>query len=150
AALRDRHLSRRAFIQLMTATGMSVSAAMALADQALAQAAPRRGGHFKMGSEGSSTSDTMDPAMGLTTIHYLNNFASYNNLVELDSDKKPVPELAESWESKSVREWIFNLRKGVEFHNGKTFTADDVIYTLQRIMGPESKSAAKSYLTDVK
>lgn len=147
--LRERRISRRSFIEMAVAAGVSLSGAMTLANQALAQEKPKRGGHLKIGSEGANTTDTLDPTLALTTIHYLYMFSVYNNLVELSSDKELVPELAESWEAKNAQEWIFNIRKGVEFHNGKTLDANDVVYSIRRHIDKDSKSAAKGYLADI-
>ena len=59
------------------------------------------------------------------------------------------PELAESWEAQNnAKTWVFNLRRGVEFHNGKTLDSDDVIASFQHHMG-ETKSPAKSLLKQV-
>jgi peptide/nickel transport system substrate-binding protein len=52
-----------------------------------------------------------------------------------------------------AKTWRFKLLKGVTFHNGKSFTAEDVIASYRYHMGPNSKSAAKSLLqavTDIK
>jgi peptide/nickel transport system substrate-binding protein len=43
-----------------------------------------------------------------------------------------APGLAESWESGDGIDWVFRLRKGVEFHNGKTLTASDAVWSLRR------------------
>jgi peptide/nickel transport system substrate-binding protein len=56
----------------------------------------------------------------------------YEGLVRWDKDLKLEPALAESWEAKSDLEWRFHLRKGVTFHNGNAFTADDVIFSYER------------------
>lgn len=55
----------------------------------------------------------------------------YDALVAQKADLSVVPALAESWEQKDDTTWIFHLRKGVKFHNGDPFTADDVIYSFQ-------------------
>ena len=55
-------------------------------------------------------------------------------LVTKDSDNKPAPCLAQSWEMKNGgREWIFHLRRDVYFHNGTKFTADSVIQNFDRM-----------------
>src|SRR4051795_12885702 len=51
----------------------------------------------------------------------------YEGLVTRDKNLKIVPALAESWETVSPTKWRFHLRKGVKFHNGDPFTADDVL-----------------------
>jgi len=60
-----------------------------------------------------------------------------------------VPALAESWEiSDDGIEYTFFLREGVLFHNGDPFTADDVIWSLERIMDPDNQSRRLSDMTD--
>src|SRR3569832_2123592 len=57
----------------------------------------------------------------------------YEGLTARDKDLKIVPALAESWETPEPARWRFHLRKGVKFHNGDPFTADDVIFSADRI-----------------
>jgi peptide/nickel transport system substrate-binding protein len=69
---------------------------------------------------------------------------------EIDHEFKPIPELAESWEaSPDAKIWTFRLRKGVEFHNGKSLTAEDVLYSVNLHRGEKSKSAVKSLLAQI-
>jgi peptide/nickel transport system substrate-binding protein len=73
-----------------------------------------------------------------------------NNLVELDHNTNVVPELAKSWDiSPDAKKWVFHLREGVEFHNGKTMDADDVVYSLNLHRGENSKSSSKVLLDQV-
>ena len=66
-------------------------------------------------------------------------------MAEIGASGELIPELAESIEaSADASTWTFTLRKGVEFHNGKSLTADDVIASFQQHMGEDTKSAAKS------
>lgn len=74
-----------------------------------------------------------------------------NTLVGVHEDGNAVPELAESWESTpDAKKWIFKLRKGVEFHNGKTLDADDVVFSTKRHWMEGSKASGKAYLSAVK
>lgn len=57
----------------------------------------------------------------------------YERLVNQDEDLNPQPGLAVSWERVSPKVWAFNLRDGVKFHNGSAFTAQDVIYSIERV-----------------
>lgn len=56
----------------------------------------------------------------------------YEALTGFDQDLKLIPMLAESWDKPEPTKWIFHLRKGVRFHDGSPFTADDVIFSWQR------------------
>src|ERR1700736_4094603 len=66
-----------------------------------------------------------------TTITHHAHF--YEGLVTRDKDLKIAPALAESFRSPEPTRWRFHLRKGVKFHNGDPFTADDVIFSADRV-----------------
>ena len=76
---------------------------------------------------------TLDPqkAIDTPTVRVYNQI--YDGLVKKDNDMNIVPGLAESWNKVDERRTIFNLRKGVKFHNGETLTAKDVKFTLDRM-----------------
>jgi peptide/nickel transport system substrate-binding protein len=64
----------------------------------------------------------------------------YEALALTDNNLQSVPGLAERWEiSDDLLTWTFYLRKGVKFHNGNEFTADDVIFSFDRAQEPFSK-----------
>lgn len=65
------------------------------------------------------------------TINFLNHI--YEGLVRYNRDLEIEPALAESWEIVSPTTWRFKLREGVQFHNGNSFTAEDVLTSLQRV-----------------
>lgn len=139
-------IDRRSFM-----IGAAASAGVALGGtKAIAQSAPRRGGRFRMGIAPGYTTNTLDPALLFGT-HIINvSFQLRNGLVEISPDGKLSPELAESWEGdKTGAKWVFKLRKGVQFHNGKDFTAEDVIASINHHRGPESRSAAKAYVNQI-
>ena len=70
------------------------------------------------------------------TLAYLGNM--YEPLVARDKDLSLMPALAESWEVVEPTVWRFHLREGVTFHNGEPFTADDVVFSIERVRGPNS------------
>ena len=124
----DKHITRRDFMQYAAALGITATAATSLwSDKALA--APKRGGHLRVGSEGGSNTDSLDPrrAIGTNQIS-LAIISIFDTLTYLDADANPVPGLCETWEaSPDAKTWRFKIRKGVEFHNGKTLDPHDVI-----------------------
>ena len=77
---------------------------------------------------------------------FLNNV--YESLVTRGKDLKIVPSLASAWRLKSPTVWQFDLRKGVVFHDGAAFTADDVIFSLNRARGDGSD--VRSQLASIK
>ncbi len=62
----------------------------------------------------------------------------YESLVERGKKLEILPALATSWKQTSPTTWIFNLRKGVKFHDGSDFTADDVVFSIKRLQGKTS------------
>lgn len=73
-------------------------------------------------------------------------------LTKRDKDLKIIPGLAERWEIVEPTRWRFHLRKNVKFHNGEAFTADDVVFSLDRMRSPGSqiKSRAPADMKAVK
>ena len=144
-------VSRRQFVQLALAAGFTAAAAETLFVKA-ARAEPKKGGSAKFGLAHGATTDSLDPA-GYPDTGTQIPFAGAmsNNLTEVDADGNVHPDVAESFEAgDDAATWIFTIRKGITFHNGKSVTPDDVIASFQHHMGPDSKSAAKSLLADVK
>jgi peptide/nickel transport system substrate-binding protein len=78
---------------------------------------------------------TLDPAMhrSRTVEAVVRNLC--DGLVARDAEMRYVPQLAESWEVQGDTRWVFRLRQGVTFHDGSPFTADDVTFTIDRIIG---------------
>ena len=68
----------------------------------------------------------------------------------MTADGDVIGELAESWEvSSDAAQWIFKLRKGVEFHNGKSFEAEDVIHSINVHRGEDTKSTGAGLVTAI-
>ena len=117
---------------------------------AMAQGAPKKGGTLRMGMEGGSPSDSLDPLTYADSIPITLSMMLFNGLVEIADNGDATGELLESWEAKpGAAEWIFNVRKGITFTSGKTLDADDIIYSLNLHRG-ETKSPAKALLADIK
>jgi peptide/nickel transport system substrate-binding protein len=81
---------------------------------------------------------SLDPYTLKETTTIAHHAHVYEGLVTRDKDLKIVPALAESWEVVDPTRWRFHLRKGVKFHNGDPFTADDVLFSAQRVRSPGS------------
>jgi len=124
--------------RLAIAVACAGAAALALAMAVV----PASAKTFKYAFQGDAQS--LDPH-GLNetfTLGMLGNV--YEGLVAYDNNLHKVPALATSWKTISPTLWKFNLRKGVKFHNGDDFNADDVIFTWKRMLskGSDQKSRA--------
>ena len=147
--LRRGKISRREFLSTSLALGIALSAATSLAGKALA-AEPKQGGRVRLGLGLGSTTDTLDPATYNDTYMQVVGFGFRNCLTEVSNEDELIPELAESWEaSDDATQWTFKLRKGVEFHSGKTLDAEDVIASVAHHRGEASKSPAKGILAPI-
>lgn len=112
---------------------------------------PKQGGVLRLGLGGASSTDSMDPATTQNSVGANLNQQIYSCLVDLDDKTQLVPGLAEKWSSNDTLDtWRFELRRGVEFHNGKTLTAEDIVYSLTRHIATDSKSGAKALLSGIK
>src|SRR5262249_26584568 len=112
--------------------------------------APKRGGSFRMGSDGGSTTDSLDPGTwnnNLTFIFGLSYFGA--GLTEVDQKNEGKPNLCESFETTDGKKWAFKLRPGLTFHDGRSLTSADVVATVNYHRGPNSKSAARGLLTGI-
>ena len=143
-------IDRREFMTGALAVGLSVAAANSFVKDVKA-ATPKMGGNFRQGLTGGATSDVLDPAQTLDS--YMINVSSgqlRNNLTEIAPDGSLLGELAESWEaSGDAITWTFKLRQGVEFHNGKSLDANDVVATFNHHRGEDTKSAAKGIVEPI-
>jgi len=69
----------------------------------------------------------------------------FETLVKTDEAQRMLPGLAESWKALNDLEWEFKLRKGVKFHDGQDFTADDVIATFKRVPNVPNSPASFAF-----
>lgn len=67
-------------------------------------------------------------------------------LVISDTQGHPIPGVAESWENKDGKVWTFHLRKNAKWSNGEPVTAQDFVYSWQRLADPKTASPYASYL----
>ncbi|MEL7623412.1 MAG: ABC transporter substrate-binding protein [Clostridiales bacterium] len=96
--------------------------------------------------------DTCDPQK--TTEFFCVNFMIFNRLAEAvttgPGKTELIPSLAEKWEiSEDALEYTFYLRKDVKFHNGNDFTAEDVKYTFERMLWPETGAKNQDFVDPI-
>jgi peptide/nickel transport system substrate-binding protein len=145
AAVQVGEINRQQFVARALAAGVSLGATSALlggfAERAFAAPAVNRGGTIVISSTPPSypispwrSGDQGARNTFMPTINYL---------VRVLPNLKIVPELATKWVADpKAKTWTVTLRQGVKFHNGKPFTADDVVDTFDRLVDPDSGSEA--------
>ena len=150
AGAQEGRISRRRFMEGALAIGMSVSAASSLWSKRVEAASPKKGGTFRVAMHEGSTTDQLDPGTTESVYMIQMNHAFRSYLTEITNTNEIGPDAAQSWEaSDDAVTWTFKLFEGMEFHDGKPFTADDAVASLNYHRGEDSKSAAKALLEDV-
>ena len=116
---------------------------------AAAAGTPKRGGELKAAMQVDATS--LDPHLSSSYSSSLVIEQVYSGLIQFDENMNIQPDLAESWTvSPDGLVYDFKLRQNVKFHNGRTLTADDVVYSLNRVKNPDGGSPRAYLLEDVK
>lgn len=117
-----------------------------------ASGAPRKGGHIRSGITGGGAKDVLDAQTA-----YVNEpeiamqWQVYDSLLGFDPNHKMIYLLAESYEANAdATEYTVHLKPDLEFHNGKTVTADDVIWSYKRILDPKTAAAGTDLLRDLR
>ena len=141
--------SRRAFLTGATRAGLALGALGPLAACSQNGSAavtsggpPRRGGRLRVGMVSGGKSESFNPATGGNTIINLAMVSAlFEGLVRAAPDLSLQPALASSWQHNAdATAWEFRLRDGVTWHDGKPFTADDVIYSMHWMAKPGNGS----------
>ncbi len=147
-------VTRRQFMERAAAMGIGVAAASSVWTKT-ADAAPKKGGHLIIGAGHGETSDTLNTAIvGNAHVDTFRTGMLRNQLVDVGADGDLEADLATEWvASNGGTRWTFTLRQGVEFHNGKSMTQQDVIDSINYHRGEDSSSGGKSLMdgvTDIK
>ncbi|WP_075831330.1 ABC transporter substrate-binding protein [Deinococcus marmoris] len=115
-----------------------------------AHAAPQQGGSITVSYKDDVT--TLDPAVGYDYQNWPMEKMVFDALLDYTPGGTTLtPRLAAKMPdvSKDGKTYTFTLRKGVKFHNGRVMTADDVKYSLERVLDPKTKSPGQSFYTDI-
>ncbi|SDN63461.1 peptide/nickel transport system substrate-binding protein [Lutimaribacter pacificus] len=144
------HISRREFMGRMGALGVSAALANTMLAGAVRAAGPQKGGTIRVGIQGGGSGDSLDPALAANATATMVSQMWGETLVELKEGGGLEGRVAESWSSTpDAKTWTFKIRSGVTFSNGKTVTAEDVLATLERHSGEDTKSGALGLLRDI-
>ena len=119
----------------------------ATATQAAAATGPKKGGTLRRGWQPPTQ---LDPALQSSTSEIAACSQMYDWFVWIDEKNQPAKALATDWESnKEGTVWTFTMLKGVTFHNGKTLTVDDVVFTFNRLRDKSTGAATASLYTNI-
>jgi peptide/nickel transport system substrate-binding protein len=119
-----------------TSTGGAASTAASTG----ATAGPKPGGTLRVGVPGAGAKDIIDGQNIVAKSDQARLLAGWETLLTYDRDYKLTNDgLAESVEAEAPDSYVIKLKQGIEFHNGKTLGADDVIYSIKRLLDPDLK-----------
>ena len=144
-------MSRREFIGRASALGLTAALANTMYAGAVHAAGPQKGGTLRVGLQGGSSSDSLDPALATNQVALSVIRLWGEPLVELSDDGGIEGKVAESFEgSADAGTWTFKLRNGITFSNGQPVTAEDVVASLDRHSGEDTKSGALGIMRSIK
>ncbi len=110
--------------------------------------APVTGGVLRIGVQGDPTA--LDPHLTVLAAAGIVIELAYDGLLEVDENLIPQGALAESWAvSDDFLTYTFTLRMNATFHNGRALVAEDVVYSINRVMDPEIGSPSASYASGI-
>jgi len=93
---------------------------------------------------------TLDPARGYDTASWQFEEMVFNTLVDYDAEGRLVPELATRWEvSADQRTYTFHLRQDVHFTNGRRLVADDLRFSIERVLDPRTRSQGAEFFRGI-
>jgi peptide/nickel transport system substrate-binding protein len=130
-------LDRATLLRGTIGTGLALTGAGTfgvLAAPASAAAKPKRGGTLRVGIVGGSAKDSLDAHRQVAQPDIARAKQLYETLAKFDERFKIVPWLADEITQDKPKQWTIRLHPGIQFHNGKPLGADDVIYSIRRIL----------------
>src|SRR5262245_62142608 len=145
--IKAKHIDRR---RLLVAGGVSGLVLSISVRGAFAQT-PKKGGRLRIGMSQGGPSDTVDAHRVTNQADFARAFNLHDLLAWPNAETFELEmRLAESAEpNPKGDEWTIRLRQGVKFHSGKALSADDLIFTVKRIMDPAQKLAAAAMIAYV-
>lgn len=93
----------------------------------------------------------LDPAFTVSSDEYVATQSIYDNLTRLDEKLSPIPGLASEWSTPDGgTTWLFKLRSGVKFHHGRALDAEDVVFSLSRVLDAKNGSPGRRAVGPIK
>jgi peptide/nickel transport system substrate-binding protein len=148
-------ITRRALLESAAKSGIALGAGGLIAACGSASTSgaggdggtPKRGGEILGGLIGGSSSDTIDPNGPVNVTDYARVAQLFEGLVWLNAGAQQYNRLAEEiTPNKDATVWTIRLRNGLTFHNGKDVTADDLIFSINRVVDPKAPGEAANAL----
>jgi len=111
---------------------------------------PTQGGTLRVGVVGGSTKETLDGQVGTTEPEIACYFQLYDALMGFDQDYQLVNLIAEEvTPNADASKWTVRVRQDAVFHDGRSVSADDVIFSYKRIIDPKAPKAGAATLSDL-
>ncbi|MFT4230456.1 MAG: ABC transporter substrate-binding protein [Microbacterium sp.] len=108
------------------------------------------GGQLRIGINGGTIATQFDPHTAFDELHNFVAVAMYENASQINGSFELENVLAEEiTPNADGTEWTMRLIEGIEFHNGKTVTAEDVIFSYNRILDPNTGAIAAGLLAPI-
>jgi peptide/nickel transport system substrate-binding protein len=136
----ERGMTREQLLRRATALGIVVAGGTfgPLTEAAFAATQRRRGGTFRIAVSGGTT-DFIDGQHIVAKSDIVRLMTGWDGLAYFDENYKIRLSLAEELRAEKANQYLIRVRDGIEFHNGKTLTIDDVIYSIRRTKNPKLK-----------
>jgi len=134
-------------VQFVASLAIVLACGVLWLSSAAAQPAPKMGGTLRYATVTEVAS--LDPHVYVGSAWKVLIEAIYSPLVGYDTKGKIVPRIAERWETPDAKTTIFHLRKGVTFHDGTPLTAEDVKFSLERILDAKTGATLRTNLAGV-
>jgi peptide/nickel transport system substrate-binding protein len=142
--LRERLITRRDLIvgAGLVAGGLALGSVLAACGPSTStggtSTTPKKGGNFRLGVTGGGAKDIIDGQNIVTKPDQARLVAGFETLLVYDENYNLTTEgLAESVTQDKPDQWTIRLKQGITFHDGKPLSADDVVYSLQRMLDPK-------------
>lgn len=137
-----------ALLSACGSSGTSSPTTASTSPTSTSSAAPKKGGNLRVGLPDASTSETIDGLYPILENDFARSFNLYDHFMVLDPNTgEPVNHITEEvTPNKTATTWTIRLKDGIEFHNGKTAGAEDIIFTFQKVMNPKEYAPASALL----